>query len=106
MPAHSMRHSPPKPVVMGLLFFFVLALLFSKGFLFWVLPFFLFWMFSTKARGGWGHGCGMKRDDVHKRKNDEVIVVQKRKNDNGRYIETFDGEQLEVIGEDDPPRYV
>lgn len=106
MPNHMMHRSPPKPMFAGLLFLLVIALFFSNGFLFWLLPFFAFWfiggMMKTRM---WQGGCTVDVGGDHKSKNDEVIVVQKRKNNDRRYIETFDGERLEVIREDET-RYV
>ena len=98
------HHAPSGRFFFGLIIFGLFMLILTRGFFFWWMPFAFFWLMGSVMKSrSWGH-CFNSEDD-EKRKNDAVIVVDKRKNDERRYIETFDGEQLEVIREDEI-RYV
>lgn len=122
-PYHPYRR-PPRSIFPGILLMGLMFLVFSKAFFFLpllgflLLGFIFFGKFAAYSRGddprrSWraapwscerdddgAYGDGF--DSKAKRKNDDdVIVVNKRKNDDPAFFETFDGERLEVIREDD-----
>lgn len=98
-PSRGFRYRRPPfhgMALFGLLFIF--GLMMWTGSFWWIL--FVFWFLKPFAFVSvWDDDAAEKR----KRKNDDVITIQEKRKP--RYIETVDGEWLEVIDEE-PPRKV
>jgi hypothetical protein len=95
-------HWQHKPYLPGVFFLFIMLMIFTKGWFVWALFCIVPWIFFSRMGGSqhrswsWCESGEDEAENIGKRKNDETFSDEKRKRE-GRYIQTPDGEWIEVI---------